>query len=160
MSRLPDVFESTALYEATFKATYALPNTNTRNIVLAYKIGTVINTAVDKLEDLAPAKYRQGIKKSRNLVWALLIQAMLNDSKLQSDQDDFGESLAKEKRFRERLQSLASSRIWPVLREVFALSQYQEKLQQEKYDFLRTKEVYKRCMDIGHSKWGWSRRPL
>jgi hypothetical protein len=160
MSRLPDVFESTTLYESTFRSTYTLPTTNTKNIVLAYKIGTVINSAMEKLQDLAPGKYKQGIKRSRNLVWALLIQALLNDPKLTMDQDDFGESLAKEKRFRERLQSLASSRIWPVLKEVFALTQYQEKLQLEKYDFLRTKEVYKRCMDIGHSKWGWSRRPL
>ena len=35
-----------------------------------------------------------------------------------------------------------------------------EKLQQEKFEFLRTKEVYKRAMDIAYTKWSWSRRPL
>ncbi|HVZ78717.1 MAG TPA: hypothetical protein VG818_12110, partial [Gemmatimonadaceae bacterium] len=66
----------------------------------------------------------------------------------------------KEKAFRERLQSLASSRLKAILAEVFAVPAYQEKLMQEKFDFLRTKEVYKKCMDIAYTKWGWKRQPL
>ncbi|GLC27754.1 AIPR family protein [Roseisolibacter agri] len=160
MSRLPDVFESTALYEATFKSAYSLPSTNTRSIVLAYKVGLVLNSPWEKLREVAPAKYDAPIRRAKSLLWALLVQALLNDPKLEHDRDQYGGSLAKERAFRERLQALTTSRVWPILREVFAAPTYQEKLQQEKFEFLRTKEVYKRAMDVAYTKWNWSRRPL
>lgn len=160
MSRLPDVFESTSLYEATFKPTYAMPQTNAQNIVLAYKIGLVLNSPVEKIRELAPQKHDIAVRRAKNLIWALLIQAVLNDPKLPHDREQFGGSLAKEKSFRERLQGLASTRVWPILKEVLAIPAYQERLQLEKYEFLRTKEVHKRCMEVAYSKWQWSRRPL
>jgi hypothetical protein len=160
MSRLPDVFESKSIYESTFKSAYILPTTNTRNIILAYKIGLVLNSPMDKLCHLAPQKYQLGLRRAKNLVWALLIQAILNDPKLEHDREQYGGSLAKEKAFRERLQALTSSRLWPILKEIFATAAYQERLQQERFEFLRTKEVYKRCIDLAYQKWHWSRRPL
>jgi hypothetical protein len=160
MSRLPDVFESKSLYESTFKGSYTLPATNTRNIVLAYKVGLVLNSPSEKLREVMPQKYDLPIRRAKNLIWALLVQALLNDPKLPHDREQYGGSLAKEKAFRERLQSLASSRLKAILAEVFAVPAYQEKLMQEKFDFLRTKEVYKKCMDIAYTKWGWKRQPL
>lgn len=160
MSRLPEVFESTSLYEGAFRLTYTLPTTNTRNSVLAYKIELVLNSPIEKIREVAPQKFETAIRRAKNLIWALLVQAVLNDARLPHDREQYGGSLAKEKAFRERLQSLASSRVWPILKEIFATPAYQERLQKEKFEFLRTKEVYKRCMDIAYAKWGWSRKHL
>lgn len=160
MSRLPDVFQSKSIYESTFKSVYLMPTTNTRNIVLAYKIGLVLKSPMDKLHDLSAQKYRLALLRAKNLVWALLIQAILNDPHAEYDRDQYGGSLAKERAFKERLQSLASSRISPILKEVFAVPAYQERLQKEKFDFLRTNQVYKLCMHLAHQKWSWSRHPL
>jgi hypothetical protein len=160
MSRLPDVFESTALYESAFKSAYTTPATDTRNIVLAYKVGLVISSPIDTVRGLAPQKHQQAVVRSRNLIWALLIQGLLNDAKLVSDRDSYGGSLAKEKAFRERLQTLASSRVWPILKELFGSPAYREKLEQDKFDVLRTKEIYKRAIDVAAARWKWTKRAL
>jgi hypothetical protein len=160
MSRLPEVFESKSAYDSTFRSAYLMPTTNTRNIVLAYKIGLTLNSPMEKLFDLVPHKYQAALRRAKNLVWALLIQAVLNDPKADYDREHYGGSLAKERAYRERLQALASARVWPILKEIFAIPTYQEKLNREKFDFLRTKEAYKRAMDLSHQKFHWSRRPL
>lgn len=160
MSRLPDVFESKQMYESTFKTAYTLPTTDTHSIVLAYKVGLVLRSPMEKLRLLAPAKYDSAWPRAKNLVWALLVQAIFNDPKFQSDREQYGSSLAKERTFRDRLESLASSRIWPILREIFASPAYREKIELDRFDFLRTKEVYKRSMDIAYAKWKWSKRSL
>jgi hypothetical protein len=157
MSRLPDVFESKTLYEATFRESYALPGTDVRNILLAYKIGLVLNSPMDKLKSLAPAKHAIAVKRARNLTWALLIQALLNDPKLEQLQADFGTTLSKELLFRERLQTYASSRIYPLLREILAVPTYEERLVAQRYEFLRTKEVYKRCMEFAQDRFEWKK---
>lgn len=158
MSRLPEVFESSTNYENTFKASYALPSTDARNIVLAYKVGLMLNRPMERLGSVAPQRYAPALRRARNLVWALLVQALLNDAKLADDRETHGTNLNKTKMFRDRLETLASSRVWPILKEVLSVPAYQDKLAKEKYDFLRTKEAYKRAMDAAYAKWGWTKK--
>jgi len=35
-----------------------------------------------------------------------------------------------------------------------------EKIQEEKYSFLRTKELFTRCMNFAYKKFKWSKKPL
>jgi hypothetical protein len=34
------------------------------------------------------------------------------------------------------------------------------RLEREKYDFLRTKEIFQRCMDYAHREFGWTKKSL
>jgi hypothetical protein len=99
--------------------------------------------------ECAPQFLAYGIRTARNLIWALLIQALLNDNKLPELLDDFGVDLGRQADFRDRLISIGKNRILPVVRKVVAEKKdYKQKLEQEKYAFLRQKEFFRRCMNV------------
>ena len=80
MSRLREVFDNQKFYWEAFKESYQ--HSDARKIVLAYKVNLVLNSPMEELGERAPAKLKYAVSKARNLVWALLIQALLNDPKL------------------------------------------------------------------------------
>jgi hypothetical protein len=155
MSRMPDVFESQQLYEKTFKTSYL--GVDCRAIVLGYKIGLMIRRAMTRLEELAPAKYQDAVPAARNLTWALLIRALINDKKYGECLELYGERLTREADFGEVLKRLTSSRVWPILKEILASPTYRDKVDNQKYDFLRTTDAYKKAVHIAHNlsfDWG------
>ncbi|HVX15908.1 MAG TPA: AIPR family protein [Pirellulales bacterium] len=158
MSKLPDVFENQKQYEDTFRDAYL--HCDARKIVLAYKVGLVLKDPIQRLEEVATQKIRYALPKARNLTWALIIQALLNDPKLADLLDEYGTGLKKENAFREHLRRLASSRLLPILKEVLAKPEHVERMANEKYDFLRTKEVFNQCKDVAYDKFGWTKKSL
>jgi len=156
MSSLPDVFESQKLYEGTFRPAYL--HSKLRSVVLAYKIGLMMSRVMVRLRESLPQKYAAGIPRARNMTWALLVQAMLNDKKLDGYLENFGSSLAKEAQFGEILKQMTATRIAPILKDLLACSTYQPKVAEERYDFLRTSEAYKRAMTIAGDRFGWSKK--
>lgn len=156
MSRLHDVFESQKLYEETFKPSYL--HADARKIVIAYKVHLVLNSPMERLAEKASQKLFFVIKRARNLVWALLVQALFNDSDLPSLLETYGTTLTSEKDFREHLKHVASARILPILREVLEEESYKQKIEEEKYGFLRTKELFKRCMNVAQERYGWAKK--
>jgi AIPR protein len=158
MSRMPDVFSNEKTYGDTFRRNYL--DSDFRKIVIGYKIHLVLNSPIQRLEERAAIKLGLAIKRARNLIWALLIQAILNEAKLSEKLERFGNSLAKEVDFREYLKSLASAKLLPILRDLFDRDEYRDKIENERYDFLRTKEVFKKCMDSAYDKFGWTKRSL
>ncbi|MFN0198720.1 MAG: AIPR family protein [Planctomycetaceae bacterium] len=158
MSQLPEVFENQRQYEDTFRVSYL--HCDARKIVLAYKVGLVLKDPIQKLEEVATQKVRYAIPKARNLIWALVIQALFNDPRLPDLLDQFGTGLKKEMAFREHLRKLASSKLLPILREVLAKPEHAERMANEKYDFLRTKEIFNQCKDVGYDKFGWTKKAL
>ncbi|HEY9188839.1 MAG TPA: AIPR family protein [Ignavibacteria bacterium] len=158
MSRLPEVFEDDKHYGNTFRESYI--RADTQKIVLAYKTLLVLNSPMKKLNEKLPRKIAYAVAKARNLVYALLIQGMLNDPKLPTLLEWYGNSLAKETDFREYLQKLASSKLLPILKEVLSDISYADKIKKEKYDFLRTKEVYRRCMETANKKYKWAPKSI
>ena len=158
MSRLPDVFETHKTYVDTFKESYL--NADTRKIVLAYKTLLVLNSPMRKLDEVSPAKIAYAISRSRNLVCALLIQGILNDNKLPTLADTYGNSLAKEADFREYLKKLATSKLLPIFKEVLSENSYAERIEVEKYSFLRSKEIYRKCMEVAYDKYNWTKKSV
>ncbi len=158
LSRLSEIFENSRYYEDTFRDSYL--KCDTRKIILAYKVHLVLNSPMQRLEERASHKLVYPLSRARNLVWALLIQGLLNDPKLLDLLERFGYTLAKETDFRELLKNIAAGRILPVLKDVLADEGYQQKILEEKYSFLRTKEIFKRCMDVAYEKYGWTKRSL
>jgi len=156
MSSLPAVFENQKVYEETFRESYL--QSDTRKIVLAYKVHLVLKSPMQRLEERASQKLIYAIGRARNLVWALLIQGILNDSKLTDLLEEFGKGLAREADYREYLKNLASSKLLNILRKVLDDEAYKEKMAQERYEFLRTKEMFRRCMGEAYEQFGWAKR--
>ena len=157
-SRLSEIFENHRFYEDTFRESYL--RCDSRKIILAYKVHLVLNSPMQRLEERAPNKLAYPLSRARNLVWALLIQGLLNDPKLPDLLDRFGYTLAKETDFRELLKNIASGKILPILKDVLSDGGYEQKILDEKYSFLRTKEIFKRCMDVAYEKYGWTKHSL
>lgn len=158
MSQLPEVFENQKQYDDTFRESYL--HCDARKIVLAYKVGLVLKDPIQKLEEVASQKVRYAIPKARNLIWALMIQAIFNDPKLSDLLDEFGTGLKKEAAFREYLRKVASSKLLPILKEVLGKPEHTERMANEKYDFLRTKEIFNQCKDVGYDKFSWTKKSL
>jgi hypothetical protein len=158
MTKLPDVFENQRWYEDTFRDSYL--QCDARKVVLAYKVHLVLRDPLQRLMERSSQKLTQPINRARNLVWALLIQGMLNDPSLPQVLEDYGTSLRKEAAFREYLRNLASSRLFPILRDVLGRPDYKDRLDKERYDFLRTKDVFNQCKDVAAEKFGWLKKSL
>jgi hypothetical protein len=158
MSRLREVFDNQKFYTEAFKPSYL--DSNARKIVLAYKVNLVLNSPMEELEEKSPVKLKFAISKARNLVAASLIQALLNDPKLADYLDWYGSGLRKENDFRVLLRKLASSKVLPILKRVLADEGYQQKIEDEKYSFLRTKELFRRSMEEAYDLFKWTRKPL
>jgi hypothetical protein len=159
MSRLREVFEDQKLYENTFRKAYL--NSDTAEIILSYKAGLMLNPVLRRMDEKAAAWLQSPLRRARNLVWALLIQGILNDPKLADIKASWGISLTREREFAEYLAGMGSNRILTLLREVFSDDTYKDKLAQNRYDFVTTKETFKRCMTAAEkAKHPWKRLSL
>jgi antitoxin component of RelBE/YafQ-DinJ toxin-antitoxin module len=115
---------------------------------------------MEELDEKSPAKLKYAVSKARNLVWALLIQSLLNDSKVKDYLEWYGLGLQKENDFRMLLRKFASSKVLPILKRVLNDPTYEKKIASEKYSFLRTKELFRRSMDEAFELHGWTRKSL
>jgi antitoxin component of RelBE/YafQ-DinJ toxin-antitoxin module len=158
MSRLRDVFDNQKFYNEAFRESYR--HADARRIVLAYKVHLVLNSPMEELDEKSPAKLKYAVSKARNLVWALLIQSLLNDSKVKDYLEWYGLGLQKENDFRMLLRKFASSKVLPILKRVLNDPTYEKKIASEKYSFLRTKELFRRSMDEAFELHGWTRKSL
>ncbi len=127
---------------------------------MAYKVALVLKDPIQRLEEVASQKLQYALTRGRNLIWALSIQALFNDPKLPNLLEEFGTSLKKETAFREYLRKLASSRLLPVLKDVLSKPEHAERMANEKYDFLRTKEIFNQCKDAAYERFGWTKKSL
>ena len=82
------------------------------------------------------------------------------DPKLKDLLEWYGRGLQKENDFRLLLRKLASSKVLPILKRVLSDDTYQKKIGNEKYSFLRTKELFRRSMEEAFELYAWTRRGL
>jgi len=156
MSRLPEVFEQEQTYRATFKESYLVADA--RRILVAYKVHFRLNRVIRDIVEKG-AKYAY-LGRARNLVWALLVQGLLNDAKLDSILEHYGTRLVAEADFAEQLKTIASTRIRFIIKDAFSEERYEKLLVDEKYSFLRTKAAYQKCMEVAYDKYNWKKQPL
>jgi hypothetical protein len=113
MSRMPEVWEHETAYRDIFDARFIEDDYDIRRIVLAYKVQFYLRGLVSDIAAKGEKKYGF-ISRGRNLVWALTIQALLNDDKLFELLEDYGMDLKAGPDFRERLTRIATVRLAPV----------------------------------------------
>jgi len=160
IDKIPDmtrVFENDVLYERTFRTSYL--EADTRKIILCYKIqfrtGSMIREIISKGEN----KY-YSIRSARNLMWALAIQAVLNDEKQEELLETYGGSLSIETNFNEYLKEIASRRIRFILSEILDMPEYKPLVEQEKLGFLKTRNTFLKAMQIARKLYGWENKTI
>jgi len=114
-----------------------------------------VNTPFKIIKEIinkGPEKY-YFISKGRNLIWALLIYEILGDDNIESLCERFGTSLNIEADFSEYLKDLASKKIRLIIADAVKDKYYQNLINEEKYNFLRTKIFYQHCKDIANERY-------
>ncbi|MCG3192287.1 MAG: hypothetical protein DIJKHBIC_01525 [Thermoanaerobaculia bacterium] len=157
MSRIGDVFEEEKLFRKTFPD--SLLQVDLKRIVLTYKIHLRRRALLRYVEENKGPSF-QFIQRGWNLLWALLIQALLNHKDLEKLAERFGKSTSMETEFTETLKTLAVNKVVPIIKKAALESPYQDQLQNEKTAFLRTKAFYQRCMQRAEDDLGWEKMGL
>lgn len=160
MRRMRDVFENEKMYSQVFNE--GRLQADSREIVLCYKVQLRLNRLIREIQERGSNKYAY-MQKARNLLWALICQGILNDERLPDYKDRFvqpGRSLVCEADYTEWLRRLASTRVRPLLAGIVEKPPYAQMMEEERYDFLRTRAVYDKCMELAYKKWKWVQKRL
>lgn len=157
MRRLGEVFESDRGYEQVFND--ARLRADSRRILICYKVHYCLGRVIDEIVSKGENRYYFA-RRARNLIWALLCQAMLNDADLEKKLEDFGQELRMEAGYREWIYYLAGNRVRHLLKALVEMKPYSEMMREERYDFLKNKTAYDKCMDIAYKKWRWTTQRL
>jgi AIPR protein len=157
MSGLGEVFESDQLYSNTFRESYL--RSDARKIVLCYKIQFRLGRIIREILERGYQKY-EFLGRARNLIWALLIQGILNDPKLENFCEWYGETLTDELDYSDILKRLASKKIRMIIRELLKNKDFADLVAEEKYGFLRRKSTFQTCMQIAGRRFAWQKKSL
>lgn len=157
MSRLQEVFEEEKDYEAVFSPERL--RGDSKKAVLCYKVHYRLTRLIREIMEKGEKKYAY-LRRARNLLWALLCQAILNDEHLEEYAGRFGRTLSIENEYVEWLAHLASAKARFLISAVVDKEPYASKAADERYSFLRTKTVFDQCMEQGKKKFGWTLKRL
>ncbi len=157
MNRLGEVFESDKTYAQVFNEERL--NANAHHLLLCYKVHFRLNKLVQEIVSRGENRYSFA-RKARNLVWALVCQGMLNDPKLPTYAERFGQSMTVEADFTTWVAGLAANPVRYILNDLREREPYQQKITEERYDFLRTRATYDQCMEFGHKRYRWDQKRL
>jgi hypothetical protein len=151
------VFEDDRVYNQVFNANRL--RADARKIVLCYKVQFRLRRLVNDIVDKGANKYAY-VNRARNLLWALLCQAILNDAKLEERAEYFGRSLSLEAQYTDWLSSFATTRCRFILSDLVADKTYASKAAEGNFSFMRTNAAYKRSMEIAYKRWKWVEKRL
>jgi hypothetical protein len=157
MSRLQEVFEEEKDYEKVFSAERL--QADSRKILLCYKVHFRLTRLIREIMEKGEKKYAY-MRRARNLLWALLCQAILNDEQVLEFSGRFGRNLAVENEYVEWLAKLASTKARFLISAVVEKEPYASKAADERYNFLRTRAIFDQCMEQAQKKFGWSMKQL
>jgi hypothetical protein len=155
MSRMPEVWEYEESYRSLFNSKFIEDSYDLRRIVVAYNIQFCLAALVQEIAARGERKYGF-IVRGRNLVWALIIQAILNDPDLDAILEDYGEEVGAGQAFRTKMKSLATTKLVPILKSAVGLPAFRDQIKEERFSFLRTNAFFRVCRDQGSNSWGWA----
>ncbi|MGH7178015.1 MAG: AIPR family protein [Tepidisphaeraceae bacterium] len=157
LSRMVEVFENEQSYAQLFSP--ARLKLDSRKIVLCYKAGLYAGRLAREVEAMGQKKY-EFVRRGRNMLWALIVQGMLNDKEVNNDAEEWGRSLRLEIEFRNWLLDLATTRCRFILSDLIDDKQYRDKVAEGKFDFLRNATAFKKAMDFAYKRFKWTIRGL
>ena len=157
MSRLQEVFEDEEEYRKVFSRDRL--KADARLIMLCYKANLRLNRIIREIMEKGEKKYFY-MRRARNLVWALLCQGVMNEPNLPELMEKFGRKPSMENGYTDLLAQIASSRVRFAISASIEGSKYEKKIEEERYGFLKTKNLYEDCLKDARDKWGWTRKKL
>jgi hypothetical protein len=157
LTRFREVFEEDRMYNQVFNQSRL--RADSRKIVLCYKVQFRLRRLMNDIVEKGVNKYAY-VQRARNLLWALLCQAILNDAKIEERAEDFGRSLGIEAQYTDWLSSLATTRCRFILSDLVADKTYASKAAEGNFAFMRTNAAYKRSMEIAYNRWNWVQKRL
>jgi AIPR protein len=158
LNRFREVFEEDRIYTQVFNSSRV--RADARKIVLCYKIQFRLRRLLTDILEKGRNRYGPYVNRARNLIWALLCQAALNDPKLEERLDAFGRDLRLPAQFTDWLSTMATTRCRFIVAELVADKQWADKVAEENFSFLRSNAAYKRAMEVAHKRWGWVQKRL
>ena len=157
LSRMRDVFEDDRLYEQLFSQ--SRKKNDMRKVVLAYKAGLYAGRLVRQVQEMGSNKY-DFVRGARNMLWALTVQGMLNDPRIEQRAEQWGRSLSMEMDFRQWLLDIARTNVRLILSDVIEDKAYREKTEEGNYSFLKSSAAFKRAMELAYKRYKWEKRDL
>jgi hypothetical protein len=157
LTRMRGVFEDDRSYGNVFHPSRL--KADARQILVCYKIQFRLRKLLSEIVEKGPSKY-EFLARGRNLLWALLCQAVLNDQYLEWYADSFGKRMGIEPSFTENLGKLATTRCRFLMSDLTKDTTYAAKAAQGNFAFLRTNTAWRRCMEYAHGRWGWVEKKL
>ena len=157
LTRFREVFEDDRIYNQVFDQSRL--KADSRKIVLCYKVQFKLRRLVYDIVEKGANKYAY-VQRTRNLLWALLCQAILNDSNLEDRAEEFGRGLSLEAQYTDWLSGFATTRVRFILSDLVADRIYAPKAAEGNFSFMRTNAAYKRSMEIAYKRWRWVEKRL
>src|SRR5262249_53642835 len=96
----------------------------------------------------------------RNLIWALLCQAYMNDDERAKLCGKHGRDLVVDDGMRRSVGRMARSYVRPLLTWIAEESDHTAEVKNQKYGFLTTRNVFEQCMEVARKRWQWQHRRL
>jgi YHS domain-containing protein len=156
MSRLNDMFETESQYRACFAEKYL--KTDPRRILLAYKIQYRLPKVAKEIDEAATGYWY--VPRAKNLLWALLVQGVLNHRQLPAWLETYGRTISVEADFTQELLSLGVQKVRHVIREAVSEQKYKEQLDERRLSFLQNKALYTLCMEVAERRERWTKQGL
>lgn len=157
LSEIRKIFEDDRLYDQVFRQSRL--TADSRHMLLCYKVQFLLRKLSNDILQQGQNKYAF-IHRSRNLLWALLCQGLLNDDDLEVLSDAYGTSMGVPVAFKEYLSRLATTRVRFLLGRLLEEPEYKSRVQEGNFSFLRTDKAFDSCMEYAHDKWRWVHRKL
>jgi hypothetical protein len=157
LTRFRDVFEDDRIYGRVFSQSRL--KADSRKVLLCYKVQFRLRALANDIVDKGVNKYAY-VLRARNLLWALLCQAILNDPKLEERAETFGQRLSLEAQYTDWLSGLATTRCRFILSDLVKDRIYAAKAAEGNFSFMRTNAAYKRSMEIAYRRWRWVEKHL
>jgi AIPR protein. len=157
LTRFREVFEDDRIYSQVFGQNRL--KADFRKIVLCYKVQFRLRRIAGDIVEKGANKYAY-VQRARNLLWALLCQAMLNAHDLEDNAERFGRNLSLEAQYTDWLSALATTRCRFIMSDLVADKLYSPKAAEGNFSFMRTNSAYKRSMEIAYKRWKWVEKRL
>lgn len=157
LTHIRDVFEDEKQYAETF-GEHRL-RVDARRIVICYKAQMKLGMLAQHIADRGPRRYAF-VTRIRDMVWALLCQAILNDKKVEDNLEKYGTNLSISSEFMNLLSGYAVRDVKRILQRLIESPEYKEKVDEGNYSFIRTKIAFDRSMAIARKELGWRHQRL
>jgi hypothetical protein len=160
ISRLSDmvrVFEDQKIYLSVFNDRRL--DADSRAILICYKIQFRLKKAIKEIQEKGANKYAF-ISRARNLVWALLCQGILNSPDREDHLEAYGEKMTLPADFTQLIVSIATTKVRILISELLKDPDYQLRVLDGNFSFLRTDVAFEKCMRVAQNRWRWTHRKL